>query len=147
MLQPVAQIAEAAGEHQSRPGRDHGVHATLIPDTRVPKPTSRHRPAGPDALPKRSRRLPPASCPIAPGRVPDRGPVRWRTLNRPFSATRQLFRGRRSSRNPQSNWIPVVDSAGVAKAARLYELRSTLASKALAAGITRFELARIMGTS
>jgi len=31
--------------------------------------------------------------------------------------------------------------------ARLYDLRSTFASNALAAGITMFELARIMGTS
>ena len=37
--------------------------------------------------------------------------------------------------------------AGIAKPARLYDLRSTFASNALAAGITMFELARIMGTS
>jgi hypothetical protein len=35
----------------------------------------------------------------------------------------------------------------IAKPARLYDLRSTFASNALAAGITMFELARIMGTS
>lgn len=34
-----------------------------------------------------------------------------------------------------------------AKPARLYDLRSTFASNALAAGITVYELARIMGTS
>jgi integrase len=44
-------------------------------------------------------------------------------------------------------WIPAIDSAGIAKPARLYDLRSTFASNALAAGITTFELARIMGTS
>ena len=44
-------------------------------------------------------------------------------------------------------WIPAIDSAGVEKPARLYDLRSTFASNALAAGITTFELARIMGTS
>ena len=33
------------------------------------------------------------------------------------------------------------------KPARIYDLRSTFASNALAAGITTFELARIMGTS
>ena len=33
------------------------------------------------------------------------------------------------------------------RAGRLYDLRSTFASNALAAGITMFELARIMGTS
>jgi hypothetical protein len=44
-------------------------------------------------------------------------------------------------------WGPAIDSAGVAKPARLYDLRSTFASNVLAAGITMFELARIMGTS
>jgi hypothetical protein len=38
-------------------------------------------------------------------------------------------------------------SAGIVKPARIYDLRSTFASNALAAGITTFELARIMGTS
>jgi integrase len=45
------------------------------------------------------------------------------------------------------DWGPAIDAAGVAKPARLYDLRSTFASNALAAGITVFELARIMGTS
>ena len=49
------------------------------------------------------------------------------------------FRGR--------EWNPAVVSSGVAKPARLYDLRSTFASNALAAGITVYELARIMGTS
>jgi len=44
-------------------------------------------------------------------------------------------------------WNPAVDSSGVEKPARLYDLRSTFASNALAAGITVYELARIMGTS
>lgn len=44
-------------------------------------------------------------------------------------------------------WNPAVDSSGIAKPARLYDLRSTFASNALAAGITVYELARIMGTS
>ena len=44
-------------------------------------------------------------------------------------------------------WGPAVESAGVAKPARIYDLRSTFASNALAAGITVYELARIMGTS
>jgi integrase len=44
-------------------------------------------------------------------------------------------------------WGPAIDAAGIAKPARLYDLRSTFASNALAAGITMFELARIMGTS
>jgi integrase len=45
------------------------------------------------------------------------------------------------------HWGPAVDAAGIAKPARIYDLRSTFASNALAAGITVFELARIMGTS
>ena len=44
-------------------------------------------------------------------------------------------------------WNPAVESSGTAKPARLYDLRSTFASNALAAGITVYELARIMGTS
>jgi integrase len=44
-------------------------------------------------------------------------------------------------------WGPAIESAGVAKPARVYDLRSTFASNALAAGITVYELARIMGTS
>ena len=44
-------------------------------------------------------------------------------------------------------WNPAVDSSGVEKPARLYDLRSTFASNALAHGITVYELARIMGTS
>jgi hypothetical protein len=38
---------------------------------------------------------------------------------------------------------PAIDAAGIQKPARLYDLRSTFASNALAAGITMFELARI----
>ena len=44
-------------------------------------------------------------------------------------------------------WGPAIESAGIAKPARVYDLRSTFASNALAAGITVYELARIMGTS
>ena len=44
-------------------------------------------------------------------------------------------------------WAPAIEAAGIAKPARIYDLRSTFASNTLAAGITTFELARIMGTS
>ena len=44
-------------------------------------------------------------------------------------------------------WGPAIEAAGVTTPARLYDLRSTFASNALAAGITVYELARIMGTS
>jgi hypothetical protein len=38
-------------------------------------------------------------------------------------------------------------AAAIATPARIYDLRSTFASNALAAGISVFELARVMGTS
>src|SRR5829696_2490831 len=44
-------------------------------------------------------------------------------------------------------WVPAIEAAGVRTPTRLYDLRSTLASDALAAGVTVFALARIMGTS
>jgi integrase len=44
-------------------------------------------------------------------------------------------------------WRPAVRASGVVTPARLYDLRSTFASNALAAGVTVFELARVMGTS
>jgi integrase len=44
-------------------------------------------------------------------------------------------------------WRPAIEASGVAEPARPYDLRSTFASNALAAGVTVFELARVMGTS
>lgn len=44
-------------------------------------------------------------------------------------------------------WAPAVEASGIALPARIYDLRSTFASDALAAGVSVFELARIMGTS
>jgi integrase len=44
-------------------------------------------------------------------------------------------------------WGPAVTASGIAKPARIYDLRSTFASNALAAGVTVFELAKVMGTS
>jgi integrase len=43
-------------------------------------------------------------------------------------------------------WHPALEAAGVSPR-RIYDLRSTFASQALAAGVSVFELARIMGTS
>ncbi len=40
-----------------------------------------------------------------------------------------------------------MQASGVERPARLYDLRSTFASNALAAGVSVFELARVMGTS
>jgi integrase len=44
-------------------------------------------------------------------------------------------------------WAPAIEAAGIARPARIYDLRSTFASRALAAGVSAFELAKIMGTS
>jgi integrase len=44
-------------------------------------------------------------------------------------------------------WAPAIEASGVATPARIYDLRSTVASRALAAGVSAFELARVMGTS
>jgi integrase len=44
-------------------------------------------------------------------------------------------------------WAPAIDASGVAKPARIYDLRATYASESIAAGVGSDELARIMGTS
>lgn len=44
-------------------------------------------------------------------------------------------------------WGPAIEASGVARPARIYDLRSTFASRALAANVSVFQLARIMGTS
>lgn len=44
-------------------------------------------------------------------------------------------------------WAPAVEAAGVRTPATPYDLRDTFASNALAAGVTVFELAKVMGTS
>jgi hypothetical protein len=45
------------------------------------------------------------------------------------------------------DWTPAVEAAGVEKPARLYDLRSTFISNALASGLTVFETAKVAGTS
>jgi integrase len=44
-------------------------------------------------------------------------------------------------------WAPTIEAAGIPKPARIYDLRSTFASDALAADVSIHALARIMGTS
>jgi integrase len=44
-------------------------------------------------------------------------------------------------------WGPAIEAAAIARPARIYDLRSTFASNSLAAGVSVFELARVMGTS
>jgi hypothetical protein len=42
---------------------------------------------------------------------------------------------------------PAIESAGIMKPARIYDLRRTFISNALASGLTIFEVSRIAGTS
>lgn len=44
-------------------------------------------------------------------------------------------------------WSPAIEAGAVERPARIYDLRSTFASNALAGGISAFELAKVMGTS
>ena len=44
-------------------------------------------------------------------------------------------------------WRPAIEAAAIKRPARIYDMRHTFASNSLAAGISLFELARIMGTS
>ena len=44
-------------------------------------------------------------------------------------------------------WAPAIEAAASPKPARIYDLRSTFASNAIAAGVSVFVLARVMGTS
>jgi hypothetical protein len=45
------------------------------------------------------------------------------------------------------HWAPAIEASGVARPARIYDLRSTFASDALAAGFGIHGLALVMGTS
>ena len=45
------------------------------------------------------------------------------------------------------DWGPAVEASGIALPARIYDLRATFASDALAANVSVFRLARVMGTS
>ena len=44
-------------------------------------------------------------------------------------------------------WAPAIEAAGIPTPARIYDLRSTFASDAFAAGVPVFTLAKVMGTS
>jgi hypothetical protein len=44
-------------------------------------------------------------------------------------------------------WGTAIEASAVRQPARLYDLRSTFARNGLAAGVSVFELARLMGTS
>jgi integrase len=66
--------------------------------------------------------------------------------------TRLLFPSKRGGLLNLDNfrrreWAPAIEASGVRRPARIYDLRSTFASNALAAPVSVFELARVMGTS
>ena len=44
-------------------------------------------------------------------------------------------------------WAPAIEAGGIRKPTRIYDLRSTFTSRALAARVQVFELAKVMGTS
>jgi hypothetical protein len=44
-------------------------------------------------------------------------------------------------------WAPAIEASGVRTPARIYDLRSTAISDALAARVSVFQVARVMGTS
>lgn len=52
-----------------------------------------------------------------------------------------------ANRGDVGQWAPAIEASGVRTPARIYDLRSTFASNALAVGVSVFQLARIMGTS
>lgn len=69
-------------------------------------------------------------------------------VTRPICAARADRRSRSPSFSfRRREWAPAIEAAGIATPARIHDLRSTFASHALAAGVSVFELARIMGTS
>jgi hypothetical protein len=57
------------------------------------------------------------------------------------------FSGGRRSGRERRDWGPAVEASGIALPARIYDLRATFASDALAANVSVFRLARVMGTS
>jgi hypothetical protein len=62
-------------------------------------------------------------------------------------ATERLRGNRLRGKRQRRECAPAIEAAAVRRPARIYDLRSTFASNALAAGVSVFELARIMGTS
>lgn len=57
-----------------------------------------------------------------------------------------MSRGATYSVNQRRAWYPALEAAGIAKRGP-YTLRHTFATEALAASVSTFELARLMGTS
>ena len=89
----------------------------------------------------RSRRQVPLSRARWPRSTRSRRGSTRRCFSRPRGGLLDLDNWRRRE------WAPAIEAAGIQRPARIYDLRSTFASDALAAGVCVFELARIMGTS
>ena len=73
----------------------------------------------------------------------------WRRLRLVFPSSPRRARTKQPTREEQRRVEPRADCSTWHEAgpARIYDLRSTFASNALAAGVTVFELAKIMGSS
>jgi integrase len=129
-------------------------------------PLSRRALAALDTVPPRldTPRIPPATRGGAASRATSSNGCRCgssattsTTTGRPSRPTSRartslVFPGARSGVLDIDNWrrrvwAPAVEAAGGRRPARIYDLRSTFASDALAAGVSAFELARVMGTS
>jgi hypothetical protein len=76
------------------------------------------------------------------------GTIGGRRLGGTRPKERLAWRPRRAQDNfRRREWGPAVTAFRVVRPARIYDRRATFASNALAAGVTVFELARVMGTS
>jgi integrase len=84
----------------------------------------------------RACRFGPRRWPLSERRIVQKGPTRR-------GRTRRRLRACGSSRR---EWYPALEAAEIAKRGP-YHLRHTFATEALAAGVSIFELARLMGTS
>jgi excisionase family DNA binding protein len=85
-------------------------------------------------------------CGHLPGfRLPG-GAIRYRATELDAWLARRSTSGMAGS-GSAANVRPTIEASGVRRPARIYDLRSTFASNPLAAGVSIFELARVMSTS
>ena len=75
------------------------------------------------------------------------GPAHPLDTKTALGRTRSLYAARARRSLLAATKLSAPEAAGIRTPARIYDLRSTFASDALAAGVSVFELARIMGTS
>ena len=103
----------------------------------------RYADGGTDALPENGRVAPPGAADRRALRALEQLPARLDTTL-VFPASKGGHIGLDAWRTRE--WYPALDAAGIAKRGP-YQLRHTFATEALAAGVSIFELARLMGTS